>query len=792
MIKLTAHPFYLTIGVNEEVEFRVEPDDGQFFLMPDDVFEWHAAEVTSDRFGMDPVKGGASQKFRFDKPGKYQVGAFMLLKKDDPRRRGKPGDPDQKFFVVAQYFQNVQPGRSFMWDPVNRERTHVQNPASAVEAAWRYLRHLELIGAPLVFDLSPTGVALRARHDKTLKRYREYLDTLRNRLSTTEGDIWIRIPVTAIHRPNGSSEMVELKVFLAHRRDDGAVKRWKLVDWTFPADKNLFGDFDGAESSDDARAASNAIEAWKKGNNYPAGMMVFTVPAGVLKSTPHQEAFSTTGLSTLARIEDFLEKAGIFLALVAFVLAVVPVPGSQFASAALVLGVLSGAAGAGAGALKIQERHGRGVPDESEDVTDALEIASNLLAVAGSAVRMAKVAVRVGTTVKELVFVGEAGAAAIQGVFVAEGAVVEIEQVVGDKTTLTPDEKLKKLLVVFGKAAAGGALVYLNVKGTAADAARMNVPKQPPPRRRPPSQNGERLDGSPQENLDKLKDPKKKIDLTEDPALTENTKSGDKHITTVHGETPRKPTGPHEFPKPPPEGERGMRVGDDQKFAAVAKENDLYIILRKSNKDAVRWMSEKDPNALYKAKPEKLKAKTLDSGEFSGLAAANKNDERMIKLLAGKSPAMTPEALKANPKALTERYVDFLVELDQAGFSVEGADKHFLVFKVENGKKVYFHGDYDLHGVYDRSGQLVNSEGVRGELNDTLGKGDLIQHGAHDEWPDRNNPDIAGSNMGPQPPCTVYLPDGSIQYLETIPEMKQFYLEHGLDWHKAYGKDLGI
>jgi hypothetical protein len=62
----------------------------------------------------------------------------------------------------------------------------------------------------------------------------------------------------------------------------------------------------------------------------------------------------------------------------------------------------------------------------------------------------------------------------------------------------------------------------------------------------------------------------------------------------------------------------------------------------------------------------------------------------------------------------------------------------------------------------------------------------MVQHGPHDNWPDRNNVGVAGPNAGPKPPITAYLPDGTTQHMNTIDEMKQFYTAHGMDWNSLY------
>ncbi|MGH9903736.1 MAG: hypothetical protein ACRD68_18160, partial [Pyrinomonadaceae bacterium] len=130
---------------------------------------------------------------------------------------------------------------------------------------------------------------------------------------------------------------------------------------------------------------------------------------------------------------------------------------------------------------------------------------------------------------------------------------------------------------VVGKLVAHGALMYVNIKGTANDLARMNTPKPPPPKKPPPSPHGEKLDGTPAENLKKLKDPNKKIDLTEDPTATGKTADGS-HTTTVASNPPRARVGRASFDEkfPPDKAFWKNRVTN----------NDRMILLRHKFKGA--------------------------------------------------------------------------------------------------------------------------------------------------------------------------------------------------------------
>lgn len=107
-----------------------------------------------------------------------------------------------------------------------------------------------------------------------------------------------------------------------------------------------------------------------------------------------------------------------------------------------------------------------------------------------------------------------------------------------------------------------------------------------------------------------------------------------------------------------------------------------------------------------------------------------------------------------------------------------------------------YHSDLDMHGVYGPDGRHWPEEDVVDKLNRGLaGSGrsrphnehllppsdlgarasDKVQHGAHDQWAQRNDPAM-GPNRGPQPGATFYRPgappihtDTAGQYRETLP-----------------------
>ncbi len=200
------------------------------------------------------------------------------------------------------------------------------------------------------------------------------------------------------------------------------------------------------------------------------------------------------------------------------------------------------------------------------------------------------------------------------------------------------------------------------------------------------------------------------------------------------------------YPKPPSALERGIPLNDDRVIQGIAMQEGKIIIVRDSNPLAMKWIGH--PNAV--PKPLALKMKTLKTGPHSGLASA-KN--------------ATPEQI---------------LEIQAAGFKID--PKTGLITTPE-GKWLY--SDLDVHGVYDTAGRDAWTGDLAGKWSSKLVE-HMFQHGPHDNWPDRNDIAKAGANYGPKPPVTVYLPDGTKQWLQSVGEMRDFYHANGLPWNQIY------
>ncbi len=221
------------------------------------------------------------------------------------------------------------------------------------------------------------------------------------------------------------------------------------------------------------------------------------------------------------------------------------------------------------------------------------------------------------------------------------------------------------------------------------------------------------------------------------------------------------------FAVAPPGPERGLPQADDTFLQNFARSNKLVVIVRDANPWAVRnhWIGKPG----YAPKPMEVKAKTLKPGECA---------DSLLGLAA------------ARDAAESAYYVGL-------GFLVAGADKCF-VLSSKTGTRYY--SDADLHGVYRSwlpgvgavDQWLVDSTGLVRTLNRSLSD-ELIQHGPQDDWDKRNSASVVFNHQlipngayGPLPPATAYLPEGGTAHLETVSQLKEFYLSRGIDWLKIY------
>ena len=215
--------------------------------------------------------------------------------------------------------------------------------------------------------------------------------------------------------------------------------------------------------------------------------------------------------------------------------------------------------------------------------------------------------------------------------------------------------------------------------------------------------------------------------------------------------------GSEEFPPASDPVSRGMPPSVDNALKALAKKNKWIIVVRDSNPAAERWVGQEG----YLPKPQALKAKSI--------------------------PYDPAQPMSEQPYAGLVR-ADKLSPLEkQLGYKIDPGTG--LV--SQDGK--YFYSDIDLHGVYDSAGNDVTrqffNELMKNPQYRNTSLPDLIQHYPQDWWQFRNNPEVAGTNYGPQvgggKTATAYLPDSTVR-LETLAQMKALYSENNINFSWLY------
>jgi hypothetical protein len=207
----------------------------------------------------------------------------------------------------------------------------------------------------------------------------------------------------------------------------------------------------------------------------------------------------------------------------------------------------------------------------------------------------------------------------------------------------------------------------------------------------------------------------------------------------------------------------GITVVDDLLLRHFVAAHRIILVLRDSNVFAARWMGLS--NAV--PKPMTLKAKALKPPEEPGsLTPIQRQDERAYEPYYGLASA---RGLSAQQRQ----------EITNAGFTIQPKCNGEV---ITTRKGDYIYSDVDVHGIYGADGAWAGSNPALKSLNGTTTQR-FFQHGAQDDYFSRNNP--RSPSFGPQPPVTVYTPEGTVQ-LSTMAEMRDFYIKNGIDWHALY------
>lgn len=670
----------------------------------------------------------------------------------------------------------------------------------------RYQRAIELVAAQ-----KPPTPKQQPAHDA----FMDQLSKNAQKLADLHSEI-VACPaykVNCVHIEKASQRKSRLRVTLS--RMPGRSNTWKLIDWTNPLDRVRTGVY--TESGDSDYAAIMALyEAWDSGNRYPDGKILRISPPQFFDKDQNYGSMDTDGSSYWDSVASFFEWIALGAAVVAGVVTLIaPVPGSQVVSAMIWTSIFTSSTAA---VINIAQRREEGFSDWRADALDGLTIVGNIFGGAGMWARGATILTKsaAGQVVK-FTLIGQVTTDGVSGVLLAASTIDKYDKIMSN-ASMSPKERTDALLDLFRSSVVAGTMTAISIKGTKADLDNLRIP--------------DAAGVTPASRLEKLKDPGAELDMTGTPHVEgdtatpggSTTRTQDDHQTQprtdpTHVPPPKgRPRVPRVWPAPAPAANRGMRDLDDKLFAAKAQEKGQFIVVRDGNADGVPFIGKtgdldrQGKPIVYEGKPESMKAKTATEGPYKGLVCFDPSHKRTAETLAS-LPGHTPmtidelmegktatQLMNAEPKSEFRKRYDYFNEhkIQEMGYKVL-PDDNFVVVHKDTG--VRYHGDYDLHGVYNKDGSFVpDTTEIRGELNTEMGA-KLIQHGAHDEWPDRQNPDKAGQNAGPQPPVTIYTPDGrKIGITASSKEearrlMKQFYEEHGLawrydDWEKLPGNAI--
>jgi hypothetical protein len=404
-----------------------------------------------------------------------------------------------------------------------------RDPDAALDGA---SRKVDLIIA-LAKD-QPPSEALRERHEDQLAEIEQYRDKLSERLRVTRGAR--RYPVRAQHFSIEAQKWLTVDVFAAE-----AGGKWWLVDWTNAAVRNLTGEYDGSGATPEA-ALRDALETWDEDNRYPDGIMRYEI-ANVPGVPTISGSFETDGSSFWDSIASFFTWVGIgAAATAAAIMFLSPVPGPQALSVAIWASIFSSTAAA---TINIGQRAAEGFSSWRANAFDVLTIVSNMFGVAGVLwARGAQVTAQLGPNILKAVLIGQVTTDGVQGVLIGVEHISEMDGI-RKNPSLTPKEKVDRILELCRSLALNGLLVYINVKGTKADLDNLNL--------KPKHIDGE----SPAEALKRLGDPNEHIDLTQKKPVAEGHTADGDHTTTVHLDQEGQPLhvggrGHPVAPKPPP------------------------------------------------------------------------------------------------------------------------------------------------------------------------------------------------------------------------------------------------
>ena len=221
-----------------------------------------------------------------------------------------------------------------------------------------------------------------------------------------------------------------------------------------------------------------------------------------------------------------------------------------------------------------------------------------------------------------------------------------------------------------------------------------------------------------------------------------------------------------------------MREGDKAIFSEAAKMNNLWILVRDTNRESLKYVGMQG----FCPKPLDCKAKTADMGTNQGLVVAfdavhleltYKPDKIVPAESEWRKFLVSQKAIRSSDLNKTSRR--FSVDLDP-----ESGRFGCIMAKDKLGSTQYIHGDYDLKDIIPANqpshnsamllslhGQLhmrdPNFSKVQDFVNQRIGV-DMLQHGGEAQY-SKHVVDL----------IHVFMPDGRRRELLSLPEIEKFY-----------------
>jgi len=507
--KIVAVPPLRSITPETELKFHIERciNDPAFPVAEDLQVRWYRlnyADDTEKEMRAQLLHGGycyTPVTFKGNNPGHHRVLAEVSYKN---RRR-----------ALLEFSQEVLSLDQVLDDgpirPVSDEDLH--DPFILLNAKKKEMKNLKILEQ----KQSRMPENKKEEYEQYVEQQNEFIKKLEERLQSTKGRR--RFPVKAQYYQSTSTEWSTLRVFVSPMNDTGT--KWCLVDWTQPDNQSGTSESIG-EGRNPQEALINAFKAWNSENRYPEGVIHFEFdhPSNNISL---KSGFKTDGESDGDTIANVLNWIGLGAAVVAGVATLVaPVPGSRVVSAAIWSSIFSSSAAA---TIKIGQRFSEGFSNAKDDGFDALTIIGNVFT-AGATGRALNWARGANVTVQSqgkfirYALIGEISTEASQGVLIGADYIDDFIKI-GEDASLTPKERLTKLMQKTAQLTGDGLMTVFNFKASKADLATINSTNK-----------YFNVGDSPQKMLTDLKDPNKSLDLTRPKAMEGHSSTG-KHTTTV-------------------------------------------------------------------------------------------------------------------------------------------------------------------------------------------------------------------------------------------------------------------